>query len=100
MEDITVRLRHRVRRGLFHACKSMDDGALEIERLRNDYSSLQQRYGFVLNQWINERGLADQLYTDLVTERRLGHGSANMVADKTEVMKVYELSRRTGEIVI
>lgn len=100
MEDITVRLRHRVRRGLFHACKSMDEGALEIERLRSDYASLQQRYGFVLDQWITERALADGLYADLVTERRLGHGSSNLVADKTDVMRTYELSRRTGEIVI
>lgn len=95
-----MRLRHRVRRGLFHACKSMEDGALEIEQLRTDYASLQQRYGFVLEQWITERQLADQLYTDLITQRRLSHGSANAIADKTQVMKTYELSRRTGDIVI
>lgn len=97
-DDIVIRLRQRMRRGLFATLRTMEEAADEIEKLREYTQSLKEdlavqkkRYDFVLHHWIAERFISDQLYGDLVPFRN---------DDKTEYMLKYEESRRNGTIAL
>jgi hypothetical protein len=94
--DLVQRLRMRMRRGLFATMHTMQEAAREIESLRQQTLDLEaenekfrSRYQFVLQQWMAERLISDNLYADTV---------ALMPINKTPYMLTYEESRRNGTI--
>lgn len=107
IKDIVPRLRQRLRRGLFATYITMEEAADQITMLRANKSdlehqlhSLQDRYNFVLEQWMAERLISDNLYTDLVSIIHKYNSSNDTSVSATEYMDCYRNSRDHGVIAI
>lgn len=106
MDDVTVRLRQRLRRGMFATLHTMEEAACEIEALRAKVLSLRgevaherERYDLVLQQWLTERLISDNLYADLVIALNIPLETCNDDY-KTVYMKKYEELRCHGTIAL
>lgn len=106
IESLASKLRQRLRRGLFTTYATMEEAASCLEILQNEIEQLEQkvtmsdeRYRFVLQQWMAERLISDNLHADLLAFIRTHNASNDSKILQTEYMKEYQESRRNGTIV-
>lgn len=96
MDDIVHRLRQRMRRGLFSTISTMEEAATQIETMTERIQELEAQneklkfsYQFVMQQWMAERLISDNLYAELISCSS---------GEKSNYMKEYEKSRQQGTI--
>jgi len=106
-KQLADNLRQRLGRGLFTTYVTMEEAANHLENLHDYVEQLQQqlslaedRYKFVLQQWMAERLISDNLYVDLLVMINTSYSSNDSHVAPTPYLELYEKSRRNGTIVI
>jgi hypothetical protein len=106
-KELVDKLRQRLGRGLFSTYATMEEAAVYlenfhdyVEQLHQQVSLAEDRYKFVLQQWMAERLISDNLYVDLLVMINTYNSSNDSHIVPTPYMEQYQQSRRNGTIVI
>ena len=107
LSELVSKLRQRLKRGLFASYITMEEAAdcLEsmhqhIQELEHQLAISKDRYSFVVQQWMAERLISDNLHADLISTMNAYNSSNDTKLHPTACMERYQQSRRNGTIAI